>query len=73
MELREEERIQRGTGIEPRLVELRKVYEKQIPWGYLYGLLSPDELTIQFAWKDQNVVLFMSTSYTGFEVITHRR
>ena len=43
----------------------------QIPWGELY-LISDGEV-LQAAWKDQNVVLFMSTVSDGIEKILRQR
>jgi hypothetical protein len=40
-------------------------YAAQILWGELYGELSKDGQVIEFAWKDANVVLFMSTVDDG--------
>lgn len=39
----------------------------------MYGCLSDDGSVLEFAWKDQNVVLFMTTVHTGKEMITRRR
>lgn len=50
-----------NRGLKPSLTELKTDFSSQIPWGKLYGCLSADGKVLQFAWKDQNVVLFMST------------
>ena len=48
-----------------RLTELKLTHAAQIPWGELYGELSKDGQVMEFAWKDANVVLFMSTVDDG--------
>jgi Transposase IS4 len=52
-----------------QLQELKLTHSYQIPWGELYGELSKDHTVMEFAWKDANVVLFMSTVHSG-ELIT---
>ena len=42
-------------------MELKLTHAAQIPWGELYRELSNNGQVIEFAWKDANVVLFMST------------
>lgn len=49
-----------NRGLDPALAEL-KIYSNQIPWGKLYSCVSADGKVIQFAWKDQQLVYFMST------------
>lgn len=56
-----------NRGLEPSLVDLKLDYGNQIPWGELYGTLSPNNEVLEFAWKDQNVVLFMTTVIDGTE------
>lgn len=51
--------------INQRLADLKLTHAAQIPWGELYGVLSKDGLVIEFAWKDANVVLFISTVDDG--------
>jgi hypothetical protein len=59
--------------IDQRLAELKLTYAAQIPWGELYGELSEDSQVMEFAWKDANVVLFMSTVDDGkFNTLTMR-
>ena len=72
-EIREEVKIAKGTGLSQDLINLRKRFNHQIPWGWLYAVLSEDERSIQFAWKDQNVVLFMSSACTGRDLVTRTR
>ena len=51
--------------IKVTLAELKLTHTAQIPWGELYGELSKDGQVMEFAWKDANVVLFMSTVNDG--------
>ena len=51
--------------ISSSLAELKLVFNNQIPWGSLYGELSEDSTVAQFAWKDSNIVLFISTILNG--------
>ena len=50
-----------NRGLNKRLLELRTKWNAALEWGQLYGSLSNDGKVVEFAWKDQNVVLFMST------------
>ena len=68
-----EDKIAKGTGLSHELIQLRKQYHNTIPWGKLYSELSADAQSIQFAWKDQNLVLFMSTVYDGGEEVIRTR
>ena len=47
------------------LADLKLVHSSQIKWGKLYGRLSKDGSVMEFAWKDADVVLFMSTVNSG--------
>jgi hypothetical protein len=47
------------------LADLKLVHSGQIEWGKLYGRLSKDGSVMEFAWKDADVVLFMSTVDSG--------
>ena len=58
--------------INRQLAELKLTHLSQIPWGELYGVLSKDGQVMEFAWKDANVVLFMSTVDDG-EFLTSTR
>ena len=51
--------------IDERLVNLKLTHAAQIEWGTLYGATSKDGQVMEFAWKDANVVLFMSTVDNG--------
>lgn len=43
------------------LVDLKLYYNNQIEWGKLYTEVSKDGQVMELAWKDAQVVLFMST------------
>jgi hypothetical protein len=43
------------------LTELKTKWSNHIAWGKLYGCLSPDQKVLQLAWKDAQIVLFMTT------------
>jgi hypothetical protein len=44
-----------------KLTELKIKWSNHIAWGKLYGCLSPDQEVLQLAWKDSQIVLFMTT------------
>ncbi|EKG09378.1 hypothetical protein MPH_13594 [Macrophomina phaseolina MS6] len=44
-----------------KLTELKIKWSNHIAWGKLYGCLSPDQKILQLAWKDSQIVLFMTT------------
>jgi len=48
-------------GMNEKLIELKTKWSNHIAWGKLYGCLSPDQKVLQLAWKDSQVVLFMTT------------
>ena len=62
---------EQNRGLNPLLSSLKLDHNAQIPWGQLY-LVSDGEV-LQAAWKDQNVVLFMSTVSTGIESVLRNR
>lgn len=85
---REEEEASRGTkaqkkrgkekeenrGVDASLAELKNKFGPSIEWGKLYARVSGDQNIIQFGWKDQTLVLFMSTVSDGLkEVVRWRR
>ena len=51
--------------IKQTLAELKLTHAAQIPWGELYKELSKDGQVMEFAWKDTNIVLFISTVDDG--------
>ena len=65
--------IDENKGLDEKLSDLKNVYNKQLQWGELYGSLSEDKNVLEFAWKDQNVVLFMSTVHDGKKKVKRQR
>ena len=51
--------------LDPQLSDLKLKHNLQLKWGKLYACLSKDQRVLQMAWKDQNVVLFMSIVSNG--------
>ena len=62
-----------NRGIQPDLAELKIRHSLQIPWGTEYTMVSNDGEVFQMAWKDQAIVLFMSTVSDGTKKIVRRR
>ena len=56
---------EKNRGLDTRLSVLKLEYGAQLEWGQLYGAISEDKKVAQFAWKDQQVVLFISTVHIG--------
>jgi hypothetical protein len=52
---------EKNFGMNENLTELKTKWSNHIPWGKLYGCLSPDQKVLQLAWKDSQIVLFMTT------------
>lgn len=59
--------------MDPQLVELKLTHIAQIPWGNLYGSLSKNSTVLELAWKDSNIVLFMSTVHDGRSYVSSMR
>ena len=51
--------------INHRLADLKLTHAAQIEWGTLYAVTLKDGQVMEFAWKDANMVLFMSTIDDG--------
>ena len=62
-----------NRGLDSRLLDLRNKWNTAIDWGKLYGYLSDDKRVLELAWKDQNVVLFMTTVSNGQKKINRLR
>ena len=60
-----------NRGLEQCIAEL-KDFAPSIPWGQLYGALSSNGEVLELAWKDANVVLFMTTVHNGLETLVNR-
>jgi hypothetical protein len=64
--------IEDARGLNTSLRDLKTLGD-QIPWGKLYGKVSNDGKVMEFAWKDNAVVLFMSTVARPGVTIQRRR
>ena len=62
-----------NRGLDPRLLDLRNKWNAGIDWGKLYGCLSENKRVLELAWKDQNVVLFMTTVSNGQKKVKRLR
>ena len=62
-----------NRGLDQRLVDLKTKWSTALEWGKLYRSLSEDKKVMEYAWKDQNVVLFMSTVSDPRDNITRLR
>lgn len=49
------------------------MWSSKIEWGKLYGFLSPSKKVLHLAWKDAQVVLFMTTVHTGLKTVVRPR
>ena len=67
------ERAEPRRGLEERILELRTKWNSALDWCKLYGSISEDKKVMQFGWKDQNVVLFMTTVSNGRKTIKSLR
>ena len=69
-----EEKEVKNKNISSLLVDLKLIYNSQIPWGTLYIKTLEDNTVIEFAQKDAQVVLFISTIANGklvqFKILT---
>ena len=63
---------EKDRGLDRELVDLKNNHGFQLEWGKLYIKVSPRDI-IQFAWKDNNVVTFMSTVADPKASIVRRR
>ena len=64
---------EKNRGLDTSLSDLKLEYGAQLEWGQLYGVISADKRVAQFAWKDQQVVLFMSTIHDGKQQVERLR
>ncbi|KJZ77974.1 hypothetical protein HIM_02611 [Hirsutella minnesotensis 3608] len=63
--------VRTNAGIDKRLIQLKADDSKgrlQWPWGMLEAYPTPDNLVNQIAWKDNALVLMLSTVHTGQEI-----
>lgn len=61
--------MEKGTGLDKRLVALRNQLKDSIGWGRLYAAISRDGKLLQLGWKDNVLVLFMTTTFNGKEKV----
>ena len=59
--------------MDSRLLDLRNKWNAGIDWGKLYSYLSENKRVLELAWKDQNVVLFMTTVSNGRKKVKRLR
>ena len=69
----QQQQKEKNRGLKSSIADLKLEYGAEIEWGKLYGVISEDGKVAQFAWKDQQVVLFMSTVHTGKQYIERMR
>ena len=64
-----------NSGIFQGLVDEKKKPDPKKPWGWIQAVPTPDSQVNQFAWKDSDIVLFISTifAYTETTIIRRRR
>lgn len=55
------------------LAELKTKHDAQLNWDTLYENLSDDDQMLEFAWKNQQVMLFMSIVSTDKKTMTRMR
>jgi hypothetical protein len=60
-------------GLHPKLVELKIKHNSTVPWGQLFACTSKCGQVLQFAWKDAQLVMMMSTVHRGYETIERLR
>lgn len=63
---------QNSKGFDPDLFALKKDFGDSIDWGKLYGSVDKDNV-YSLAWKDQGLVLFMSTIVDPHSTVIRQR
>lgn len=58
-----------NRGLDQRLVDLKTKWTPILEWGILYRSLLDDGKVMEFIWKDQNIMLFMSTVLNGRKTV----
>jgi hypothetical protein len=64
---------EKNFGMNEKLIELKTKWSNHIAWGELYGCLSSDQKVLQLAWKDAQIVLFMTTLVDAHTTISRLR
>ena len=62
-----------ARGFDMTLYDLKKHFTDSIDWGELYAVVQEEDNILQFAWKDQGLVLFMTTAVEGTEEVIRER
>ena len=62
---RQRAKKEQNQGIDRYLSEIKIHHTLQVPWGTEYAMVSKDNEVFQAAWKDQAMVIFMSTVLHG--------
>ena len=62
-----------NSGIFKELVEEKKHPDPSKPWGWIRAVPTQDGLVNQMAWKDSQIVLFISTVHASTEMIITKR
>jgi hypothetical protein len=65
--------ISKGFGINPILMEAKIRFKDRFQWGRFFSSTSLNKQVLHFAWKDANVVLFMSTIDLSGETVERLR
>ena len=71
--LEQKKQIEKNRGLTPEISELKTLHANHLEWGTLYGHVSKGNDVLQLAWKDQNVVLFVTTVHDGKESVIRSR
>jgi len=61
---------EKNRGLNQSIADIKIKHNTKIPWGQLYAETSEEN---QFAWKDSQVVLFMSTVHDGKGTVLRNR
>ena len=64
---------EKNFGMNEKLIELKTKWSNHIAWGELYGCLSSDQKVLQLAWKDTQIVLFMTTLVDASATVSRLR
>ena len=70
---RQRAKKEQNRGLDRCLSELKLRHSLQIPWGEEYAMVSADGEVFQVAWKDQAIVLFISTVSDSTKRIVRQR
>ncbi len=64
---------ERNFGINEKLLELKIKWSNHITWGQLYGCLLSNEKVLQLAWKDTQIILFITTLIDASTTVSRLR